>query len=103
MWKKSGAGLAVVSGALVPIGVQVQQKDGSIGGTACTNPNPCAPTTFNDVQRHMRASSGRSGPIGRLVVANAAGTGANSLERCTATKTTCTYDLTVRVGLLGSV
>ena len=102
MWK-TGAGIPVASGDSVPIGVQVQQKDGSIGGTACTNPNPCAPTTFNDVQRHMSASSDRSGPIGQLVVSNAAGTGANSLERCTATKTTCTYDLTVRVGLLGSV
>ena len=102
MWKTSAV-IPVVSGASVPIGVQVQQKDGSIGGTACTNPNPCAPTTLDDVHRHTSASSDRSGPIGQLVVSNTAGTGANSLERCTATQTTCTYDLTVRVGLLGSV
>ena len=36
-------------------------------------------------------------------MSNTAGTGANSLERCTATQTACTHDLTVRVGLLGSV
>ena len=101
MWK-TGADIPVASGASVAIGVRVVQKDGSIAGTACTNSNPCT-TTFDDVQRHVSASDARSGPIAQLVVSNAAGTGANSLERCTATQTACTHDLTVRVGLLGSV
>jgi hypothetical protein len=102
MWK-TGADIPVEPGASVPIGVSVVQKDGSVAGTACTNSKPCTIPTFDDVQRHVSGSDDRSGPIAQLVVSNAAGTGANSLERCTATQTACTHDLTVSVGLLGSV
>jgi hypothetical protein len=102
MWK-TGAVIPVTSGASVAVGVRVTQKEGSVGGTACTNSKPCEIPTFDDVQRHVSASDARSGPIAQLVVSNAAGSGANSLERCTATQPACTHDLTVRVGLLGSV
>ena len=101
MWK-TGVDIPVAPGASVPIDVRVRQRNGSFGSIACTNQNPCT-RTFNEVQRHLSASDARSGPIRQLVVSNAAGTGANSIERCTATQASCTHDLTIRVGLLGSV
>jgi hypothetical protein len=101
MWK-TGADIPVVAGSSVTVGVRVVQSAGSIAGTTCTNSAPCT-TTIDDVQRHMSGTDKRSGPIAQLVVSDAAGTGANSLERCTATQTACTYGLTVRVGLLAGV
>jgi hypothetical protein len=103
MWK-TGASIPVAPGAVVPINVRVEQRSGSVNGTSCTNNPPAACIrTFTDVQRHMSISDPRSGPIRQLVVSNANGTGANSLERCTATQTACTHDLTVRVGLFAGV
>jgi Putative Flp pilus-assembly TadE/G-like len=101
MWETS-AGIRVTPGASVPLSVRVRQENGTFGATVCTKKDPCE-RTFTDVQRHASASDPRSGPIRALGVSNADGTGANSLERCTATQTACTHDLTVRVGLLGGV
>ncbi len=101
MWKTAAA-IPVATGSSVAVDVRVEQKSGTFGATACTNGSPCV-RTFANVQRHVSATDARSGPIRQLVVSNGAGTGANSLERCTATQTSCTHDLTVRVGLLGGI
>jgi hypothetical protein len=101
MWKTAAA-IPVATGTSVSVDVRVRQKNGTFGATVCTNSNPCE-RTFTNVQRHVSASDARSGPIRQLVVSNATGTGANSLERCTTTQLTCTHDLVVRVGLLGGI
>jgi Putative Flp pilus-assembly TadE/G-like len=101
MWK-TGASIPVAPGASVVVNVRVRQENGSFGTTVCTKKDPCT-HTFTDVQRHVSASDDRSGAIQELGVSDAAGTGANSLERCTATQTACTHDLTVRVGLLSGI
>jgi hypothetical protein len=107
MWKTAAgntpaAVIPVAPGASVPIDVRVTQENGSFAGTKCTKKSPCQ-RTFTDVQRHVSADDPRSGPIRELGLSNATGTGANSLERCTPTQTSCTHDVTIRVGLLGGV
>ena len=101
MWK-TGAQIPIEPGSAVTVDIRVRQKSGTFGATSCTNAAPCT-RTFQNVQRHVGASDARSGPIRQLVVSNAAGTGANSLERCSATQPACTHDLTARVGLLGGI
>ena len=101
MWKTSAA-IPVPPGTSVSVDVRVRQRNGTVDGTACTNGSPCE-RTFSQVQRHFSASDARSGPIRQLVLSDAAGTGANSLERCTAAQTACTHDVRVRVGLTGGV
>jgi Putative Flp pilus-assembly TadE/G-like len=101
MWK-SGVAIPVPAGTSVAVDVRVRQRNGSFGATSCTSSSPCE-RTFTNVQRHTSASDPASGPIRQLVVSNSNGTGANSLERCTAVQTACTHDLVVRVGLLGGI
>ncbi len=103
-WKTAATAIPVASGGSVQVDVRVEQRSGAVGTTTCTNnPPEACKRTFTHVQRHVSASDARSGPIRKLVVSKGLATHTNSLERCTPTRTSCTHDVTVSVGVLAGV
>lgn len=86
----------------IPIELRWTVRNGTIGATTCTVATPCT-GTFGTVQRHFSAATNRSGPL-RIVEVSEGGIGSlSSAEQCSAETPTCTRDLTVRVGIQGSL
>jgi Putative Flp pilus-assembly TadE/G-like len=58
--------------------------------------------SFGVVQRIFSASSARSGPIKLAQLWEGGSFGVNSVQRCTATNTSCHHDFVVKVGITGT-
>lgn len=77
---------------------------GSLEGQSCntTGNNPCK-GSFGVVHRAWSASETRSGPIKAMTLSENGVSWANSFQRCSASYTSCTRNVVLRVGLTGTL
>ena len=108
-WETGATQLIPVAGKSgpVPIELKWEQTSGTRGGQTCSNAgsNPCK-GTFGIVQRAFSGTDARSGPL-RIVKLYDSGLPVNdlSMEQCATGQdpATCTHNVTVEIGLLGSL
>jgi hypothetical protein len=102
----SSAATIAVSPAAGPIDVSLDwaETNGTLNGNSCSTSggNKCK-GSFGTVQRAFAAADARSGPIQAAEVWENGVQWANALERCSSVQTSCTHDLTVRIGVKGNL
>jgi hypothetical protein len=88
----------------VTVSVAWEETKGTLNGDTCkaTGGNKCK-GSFGDVQRAFGATAPRSGPIQVATVSENGVQWANALERCSSVQTSCTHNLTVRIGVKGNL
>jgi Flp pilus assembly protein TadG len=103
-WQSSATIPVAAQAGPVPIELTWEETSGTQGGNTCTQTggNKCT-GTFGTVQRAFSAVNARSGPIKLAQVEESGAAWSNSFERCSATQTSCTHDLVVRIGVEGSL
>jgi hypothetical protein len=102
MWNTGPAITIPRQSGPTPIELRWKVTNGTIGGNNCTVASPCS-GSFGTVQRHFSAVGDRSGPLRMVEVAEGAIGSMTSARQCSDDYTECTRQLTVRVGIQGSL
>jgi Putative Flp pilus-assembly TadE/G-like len=106
LWTATGLSIPAASGPQ-DVTLKWEQQSGTVDTDTCSTNggNKCKGTITNaPQQRTFSAVAGRSGPISSLTVGDQfSTTGANDIERCSASNPTCTHNFVVSIGIPGTL